>query len=122
MREKRYFIRFNISLKVAYTVRKEIKLEKPGLSKDVSAGGMQLLTNEKLDEGDKVDLKIFIPGGLNPVHIKSLVVWSKEITPYNGYTYSAGINFEKIEEDNKNTFLKFLCDFMRPNADNKKEG
>jgi len=121
MREKRYFIRFDISLKVVYVVQKEIKLEKPGVSRNVSAGGMQLLTSEKLEAGDRIDLKIFVPDGLNPAHIKGLVVWSKEIEPSEGYAYSAGVNFEKIEEDNKNTFLKFLCGMMRGNSEKEKE-
>ncbi|MDP2920877.1 MAG: PilZ domain-containing protein [Candidatus Omnitrophota bacterium] len=112
MREKRKFIRFNVALKVAYIVQKDPKLEKTGVTKDVSAQGMQLLAGEKLAPGEKLDLKIFIPDALNPAHIKGIVLWSKALEPGKSYTFSAGVDFKKIEEDNKNTFLKFLCDLV----------
>lgn len=113
MREKRQFIRFKAALKTAYIVQKEPKLEKFGVTKDISAKGIQLLTGEKLVFGDKVDLKVFVPEALNPAHIRGVIVWSKELAERpKGYSYSAGIDFEKVEEDNKNTFLKYLCSLM----------
>ncbi|MDO8603009.1 MAG: PilZ domain-containing protein [Candidatus Omnitrophota bacterium] len=112
MREKRRFIRFDIALKVSYIIRKELKAEKTGTTKDISAQGMQLLTEEKMETGDKVDLKIFVPEAPNPVHIRGVVVWSGESGIAKRHCHSSGIDFEKIEEDNKNTFLKFLCNLM----------
>ena len=112
MREKRRFIRFNIALKVSYIIRKEPKTEKIGTTKDVSAQGMQLLTEDKMEIGDKIDLKIFVPEALNPAHMRGVVMWSRESGLAKNHSYSSGIDFEKIEEDNKNTFLKFLCNLM----------
>ena len=112
MREKRRFIRFEITLKVNYTAQKDSKIEKTGITKDVSAGGMQLLTEEKLETGSKVELKVFIPQALNPAHLKGIVLWSKEIPEGKNLSYGAGIEFADIEEDNKNTFLRFLCALM----------
>ena len=113
MREKRKFIRFDIALSIAYTIQKDPRIEKFGETKDISAQGMQLMTNDKLELGDKVELKLFVPDALNPAHIKGIVVWSKDLAGgAEKYPYSSGIDFEKIEEDNKNTFLKFLCGLM----------
>jgi len=121
VREKRRFIRFNIALKVAYIVQKDLKIEKLGTTKNVSAQGMQLLTSDKLESGDKVSLKIFVPEALNPAHMKGIVLWSKEAESSKSHFYNAGIDFGKIEEDNKNTFLKFLCDLMYAKIRDKKE-
>jgi len=121
MREKRRFIRFSIALKVAYIVQKELRIEKLGTTKNVSAQGMQLLTGDKLEPGDKVDLKIFVPEALNPAHMKGIVMWSKDPESTKGHSYSIGIDFGKVEEDNKNTFLKFLCDLMYAKIGDKKE-
>jgi len=121
LREKRRFIRFSIALKVAYIVQKDQKTEKLGTTKDVSAHGIQLLTSDKLELGDRVDLKIFVPEALNPAHMKGIVVWSRELGSQKSHSYSAGIDFGKIEEDNKNTFLKFLCDLMYAKTGDKKE-
>lgn len=112
MREKRRFIRFEIALKVNYAIQSEPKIEKTGTTKDVSSGGMQLLTEEKLEPGNRLGLKMFIPEALNPAHLNGIVLWSKEIPSGKKASYSAGIEFGDIEEDNKNTFLKFLCDLM----------
>jgi len=122
MREKRRFIRFNIALKAAYIVQKEPKIENMGTAKDVSASGMQLLTAENLLPGVKLDLKVFLPEALNPVHLKGVVVWTEKIEPRKDLSYSSGINFDKIEEDNKNTFLKFLCDLMYEKIGRKGSG
>jgi len=121
MREKRRFIRFDIALKVSYIIQKDPKTEKIGTTRDISAQGMQLLTGDKLEVGDKVGLNIFVPEALNPAHMKGIVVWSRESGPAKSHSYSSGIDFEKIEEDNKNTFLKFLCDLMYAKVGDKKE-
>lgn len=121
MREKRRFIRFDVSLKVTYIVQREPKIEKIGLTKDISAQGIQLLTVDKLEQGDKLDLKIFVPDAMNPAHIKGAVVWLKTLEHPKSYAYSAGVDFGKIEEDNKNTFLKFLCSLMSGKEEGEKE-
>ena len=121
MREKRRFIRFNIALKVTYIVQKEQKIERIGTTRDVSAQGMQLLTSDKLGIGDKIDFKIFVPDALNPSHMKGTIVWSRELEHPKSHSYSAGIDFVKIEEDNKNTFLRFLCNLMYDKTGEKKK-
>tara|TARA_Y100000031_G_C8086365_1_gene322085 strand:- start:347 stop:703 length:357 start_codon:yes stop_codon:yes gene_type:complete len=112
MREKRRFIRFDISVKVNYTTLKEPKTEKVGITKNISAGGLHLSTEEKLETGTKLELKFIIPEALNPAHLKGTVLWSKEADDDKKPVYTSGIEFISIEEDNKNTFLKFLCDLM----------
>lgn len=112
MREKRRLIRFPISVKVVYTLQKDPKVEKTGVGRDISAGGIQLVTNEKLEVGSKMEFKLFVPDALNPAHLKGTVVWTREQESPKGISYFAGVDFGKIEEDNKNTFLKFLCSLM----------
>ena len=121
MREKRRFIRFEISLKVNYTIQKEPRIEKTGVTKDVTVGGIQLLTNEQLEIGSKLELKMFLPTALNPVHLAGIVLWSKETASNTGHSYNTGIEFGDIEEDNKSTFLKFLCDLMYQKAEELKK-
>lgn len=122
MREKRRFIRFEIPIKAAYILQKEPKIEKIGTTKDICAGGIQLLTSEAIPVSSKIDIKLFIPEALNPAHLKGTVVWSKEVTAKKSLSYCAGIEFDKIEEDNKNTFLKFLCEMMYDKIGKKKIG
>jgi len=121
MKEKRKLIRFSISLKVEYTVDREPNIIKKGKSKDISAGGIHLITEERLRTGSKLALKLFIPDALNPVHLNGTVLSSKEIEINRKLSYSENIEFGEIEEDNKNTFLKFLCNLMYGKIGKEKE-
>lgn len=112
MREKRKFIRFEVALKVVYIVQEGPRIEKTGATKDICVGGAQLMTEERLKKGDNLELKILIPDALNPVHLNGVVLWSKDAPDSKNLPYSAGIEFGEIEEDNKNTFLRFLCSLM----------
>lgn len=122
MREKRRFVRFNIALKVLYVIRKEPREEKTGITKDISAGGLELLTKEKMTPGSKMEIVIYIPEALNPVHLNGTIVWSKETGGDEKSSYSTGVEFGKIEEDNKSTFLRFLCNLMYKRLGKKKGG
>lgn len=113
MREKRRFIRFEAMLKVKYIVQdKETPIERNGITKNLTAEGIQLVTDEPILEGVSIELKVELPGALNPVHIYGSVVWTEESKTEKGSVFNSGIKFIKIEEDNKNTFLKFLCELM----------
>jgi len=112
MKESRRFLRFDVDLKVDYMIQREPKIERTGLTKDICAEGMQLLTEEKLQKGDKLEFKITLPEALNPVHLNGNVMWSKDLSPEQKFSCSAGVEFGEIEEDNKNTFLQYLCNLM----------
>ncbi len=113
MKERRRFIRFETALKVRYIVQyQDPPVEKTGTTKNLTAEGIQVVTETPLSEGDSLELKIDLPKAPNPVHIYGSVVWSEESKTAEGSIYNSGIKFIKIEEDNKNTFLKFLCELM----------
>jgi hypothetical protein len=65
-----------------------------------------------LNESSVAELKLDLPGTQNPVHAKGIVVWKKKISLEDRSPYDVGIEFSEIEEDNKNTFLKFFCDHI----------
>ena len=50
-------------------------------SKDISAGGVFLLTDELLSEETKVDLEILLPNISAPVKAKGEVVWGRRKEP-----------------------------------------
>lgn len=80
-------------------------------SKDVSADGLRIEnSHQPLKVGDQLELKLSLPSIPNPVHAKGRIVWMKKLTLEDNAPYNYGIEIMSIEEDNKNTFLKFLCD------------
>lgn len=110
--ERRRYVRLLTPIPVAYTVPKTGSVHTTA-SKNISADGMRFETNDKsLREGDVIELKLTIPGAPNPVHAKGKVVWKKKMSLEDAAPFDCGLEFTDIEEDNKNTFLKFLCDLI----------
>ncbi len=107
--ERRRYIRLSKPININFTHSGKDKVLHT-VSKNVSAVGVGFETKEKLEPGSLLKLEIELPKAPNPVHVLGKVVWSKRVTLEDGSPHSAGIEFTKIEEDNKNTFLKYLCD------------
>ena len=110
--ERRGFIRLREPINIAYTVSGTDKVYNV-TAKDISADGMRFQTPEKdLKEGDLVEMKMDIQAIPNPVHVKGKVMWKKKLSLEDNAPFDVGTELIDIEEDNKNTFLKFLCDMI----------
>ena len=124
--ERRSFIRLLEPISVSYAVSGNNKIYTV-ISKDISADGLRFQTAEKtVEEGSTLEMKLEIPNVANPVHAKSKVMWKKKLSLEDKAPFDVGSEFTEIEEDNKNTFLKFLCDLIynlpeeKTDAKNKK--
>ena len=83
------------------------------MAKDISADGLRFQTAEKsLKEGDMLEMKMDIREISNPVHAKGKIMWKKKLSLEDNAPFDVGTELIDIEEDNKNTFLKFLCDLI----------
>ena len=110
--ERRKYIRLRIAIPVTYTSRDTDVIHSTA-TKDISVDGVRLETTVKgINKGSVLELKLELYGTLNPVHAKGKVIWVKELSLEDGSPSDMGIEFIEIEEDNKNTFLKFLCDLI----------
>jgi len=109
--ERRKYIRVGAPLPIRVIIGKksvhELKIA------DISPIGLRFVTGESaININDEIELKIEIPGALGPVHAKAKVVWKKKLSTENGAPYDIGCEFTRVEEDNKNTFLKYFCDLL----------
>jgi len=77
-------------------------------TRNISATGMMVESTAKLPVGIEAKLEFNPSGAHNPVHCSGKIIWVTQ--KGKGGKYYSGIKLTKIEEDNKNTFLKFLCD------------
>lgn len=110
--ERRSFIRLREPIKVTYTLADSDKVYSV-TAKDISADGLRFETSVKdIKESDAIDLRLDIQNITNPVHARAKVMWKKKLSLEDGAPFDVGMEFIEIEEDNKNTFLKFLCDFI----------
>ena len=110
--ERRKYIRLKTPISITYVVT-ETGTVYNSVTKDMSAEGLRLESKARdIKEGSILELKLEIYGANNPVHAKGKVVWKKQLSLEDNAPYEIGIELTKIEEDNKNTFLKFLCDLL----------
>lgn len=107
--ERRTYLRIETPLHIK-VVGKESVVYK-AITKDISPLGLRYETKEKnVDINDEVELTIELPDALSPIHAKARVVWKRRLPTEEGSPFDIGCRFIKIEEDNKNTFLKYFCD------------
>lgn len=110
--ERRRYIRLQVPLKVTYTIP-ELNRVFVAVAKNISADGLRFETHEKdLRASQLIELKLEIPNVSSAIHVKGRVIWKSKLTLEDGAPFDVGVEFTEIEDDNKNTFLKFLCDLI----------
>ena len=106
--ERRQYLRIEAPLGLRI-ITEDGRIENPRV-KNISPVGIGFETGEEINDGEKLELKLELPSAKNPIHIQGKVIWHKKTSLEDGAPFEVGCEFVKIEEDNKNTFLKFLCD------------
>ena len=110
--ERRRYIRLKTPIPLACTVPNSGNIYN-SITKDISSDGLRFESRAKdLQESVIIEVKLEIPGANNPVHAKGKIIWRKQISLEDDAPYDVGMEFTEIEEDNKNTFLRFLCDLI----------
>lgn len=110
--ERRKYVRLLTPLGIAYTVPGSGNMRQ-AMTKNISADGLRFETTDaELKEMTTIEIKLDIPTAPNPIHAKGKIVWRKRVSLEDGSPFDCGVEFIEIEEDNKNTFLKFLCDLI----------
>lgn len=107
--ERRKFTRYALPLQMSYIIDGENIIHKSS-TKNISSLGIRFESVKQLKEGSTLELKLEIPKAPNPVHAKGKLVWVRKATLEDNSLFDIGLEFTRIEEDNKNTFLKFMCD------------
>jgi Tfp pilus assembly protein PilZ len=89
--DRRKFPRFNLLVDVAVTKHASSGKEEVFPSKNISQGGVCLITLEQPTMGEVVDLKIRLPGIKDEIKIMGKVVW------INGISLSAAQKAKRFE-------------------------
>ncbi len=111
--ERRRFIRLEVPIEVKYVIEDDPnQIRKRVSTKDLSCDGLRFISEQQIGEGAVLDLNLTIPLASNSVHIKGKAVWVKKTATEDTAPFEVGVEFVQIEEDNKNTFLKYLCDII----------
>jgi len=110
--ERRRYVRLKIPVAFSY-VSADGSIARQAVTKNISAHGLRFETTDRnVKESDSIEIKLMLPGASNPVHAKANIVWKKKLSLEDSSPFDTGVEFTEIEEDNKNTFLKNLCDLI----------
>jgi hypothetical protein len=111
-KERRRYVRLETPATVSYLSADGSRVS-TAAAKNISADGLRFeITDKAIKESDMLELKLSLPGMANPVHAKANVIWKRRLSLEDGSPFDVGLEFVSIEEDNKNTFLKSLCDLI----------
>ncbi len=111
--ERRRFIRLEVPVEVKYVIEDDPdQVRRRVATKDLSCDGLRFISERRLNEGAFLDLNLTIPGANNPVHAKGKTIWARKTSTEDAAPFEVGVELVQIEEDNKNTFLKYLCDLI----------
>ena len=114
-KERRRYLRIETPLKIRVIHKEKIIAETT--TKNISPLGLRFETKDpSMEIDDPLEIQIEIPKALNPVHAKASVIWKNKTATEDSAPYDVGCEFTRIEEDNKNTFLKFFCDLLYEQA------
>jgi c-di-GMP-binding flagellar brake protein YcgR len=108
--DRREHRRFPDGVTVEYGIEKRPHL-KGGKVVNMSKGGMKLLLDEKLSEGDIIDLKIYMPGKKDAAEVEAQVVWTKDAQTEDGSGkrfFHSGIKFIAIKESADNRITDYI--------------
>ena len=110
--ERRRFLRLAQPVDIAYNAVGSDLIQHT-VTKNISADGLRFETQDRsIKESDLLELKLTIQSASNPVHMVSRVVWKKRLSLQDNTPFDVGLEITSVEEDNKNTFLRFLCDLI----------
>lgn len=95
MKEKRRYRRLEQEMPVRHHVEKEEVIENTKAA-DISAGGIRIATQAKLDIGTKLNIEMHIPQSELPYYAVGEVVWLKENEGRPAKKFDLGVRFLRI--------------------------
>ena len=111
--EKRKFPRVNITCKLSVVFADRLLVFNTH-TENMSAAGIRVILQEKLNISTMVDIDLFLLGKEIPIRCKGRVVWANEITPVGirHRLFDTGIEFIEINDYNREEIIKFVNDLL----------
>lgn len=107
--ERRRFLRIDVPLKVKLISGDRID---EVVTKNVSPVGMRFELGRELNESNQLTLSLYLPSSERPIHMSGKVIWQTKTSLEDNAPYDIGVEIVEVEDKDKNTFLKYLCDLL----------
>jgi len=103
--ERRRFLRFETALHALCEIVRD-KRKASYEVKNISKEGALIITDEKLGQGEELNLSMDVPGDNVPVFASCQVAWQKSLK--NNGPYETGLKFTKIDSSDKGRLLEYI--------------
>ncbi|MFH0940895.1 MAG: PilZ domain-containing protein [Candidatus Omnitrophota bacterium] len=119
MTEKRKFMRLDINVAIRWNKvagSSQDAADSRDMTKNISAGGICFIVDEKIEPGDRISLNIELPTS-KIIRAEGRVAWTKEFSIVgreNEKKYDAGIEFTDISEEDREEVKQFVFRFLNP--------
>jgi c-di-GMP-binding flagellar brake protein YcgR len=110
--ERRETVRLFQGLEVRYRVKEHAHANTPGHGRDISTGGVRLVTHERISQGSALAVEITLPGRKEAFAADGEVVWTKELPsqdPEGRRVFEVGLQFIDLKPKDEN----FLSDYIK---------
>ncbi|MDP8299516.1 MAG: PilZ domain-containing protein [Candidatus Tantalella remota] len=107
--ERRRFVRIDIPLKI---VIENGGITDEVLTKNISPVGLRFGIPRELKKDEPLKITLYLPEGNTPIGLDAKIIWQIKTSLEDKAPYDVGVEIVSIEEDCKNTFLKYLCDLL----------
>ena len=82
------------------------------IAKNISPVGIGFESDGELKETGELEMFLYLPEAETPICLKGKVIWQSKTSLEDNAPYDVGVDIMHIEDKNKNSFLKYLCDFL----------
>ena len=107
--ERRRFVRIETPLKILINSN-GVQFET--ITKNVSPVGLRFESQNQLEKNVELEVLMYLPDLDVPIKLKGKVIWQNKVTLEDKAPYDVGIEVVEIKEEDKNSFLKYLCDLL----------
>lgn len=119
MEERRKFVRLDTRLDLKYTVL-PAGTASASVTKDISAGGICLFTDQVLETGQQLQVSLTLPGREQPVNFTGEVVWCEAYEVIGQSTrqraVEAGLRFLEIAPLDQEAVMQHVILNFKPQA------
>lgn len=110
--DKRHFPRLDVKAPALFKVPEQMDISMASI-KNVSVGGICLLSRETAPEGKIVELEFSLPG-IHTIRAHAKVMWADKLNaPDSVFQYMLGLSFEKIDEEKQKKISRFIIARLR---------
>lgn len=106
---KRVAPRMPTMLRVEYSTKAGDVLS--GYSTNISETGLFLHTAHSLEKGNRIHLRLKLPGAPKPIHVMGEVMWFHGGGSKNPTLPGVGVRFQYLSEEHKTILGEFLQNF-----------